>query len=424
MARSTAQLGVPGRRRRELLIFGLIIGAIWLAAQIVSEGLSDEFARSRPGVAVLWRPESAEALTTLAEQRLLAKDPARAAGFARKALRREPLDVAALSVLGVALDEAGYHDRAERTLAVAGDRGWRDVLTQFWLFGDRLRARRYDEAFERADVMLRRFPEFSPRFYPLIASEAASDPAATQALLRRLQASPDWRPRFISYLAAARGEPAQRLLEGLLGSLARAGSPPTPEEAGEVTAQLVARGEYLRAHSMWEALVPSSASHAIVNGSFEHAAGEGPFAWSFSNGVGWASSVETAPGANHGKALRVEYDGISPPQPVRQLLALPSGAYRLSGEFQIETSEQTGGLRWSVSCADTHQLLGAAAPPAGPSGVWQRFAFTFTAPPTGCQGQWLLLDAAPGDRSGDTVAWFDNLTLAPAFGASAPGRAG
>ena len=421
MARSASQPAAHGRRSRELLVFGLIIATIWLAAQIVSQGLSDEFARSRPGVAVLWRPDSAEALTSLAEQRLLARDPGRAAAFARKALRREPLDVAALSLLGVALDQAGYHDRAESVLAIAGERGWRDALTQFWLFGDRLRGKRYDEAFERADVVLRRFPDLDRNIYPLMAFEALRTPGASQALLRRLEASPSWRPGFIGFLAADRRDPSQQLLQNLLASLGRGHTPPTPTEVGVVAAQLAARGDYLKAHSLWETLTPSSRSGLIVDGGFDQTSAEGPFAWSFANGVGWASSVESAPGPDHGKALRVEYDGVSPPQPVGQLLALSGGAYLLSGDVEFETSGGSGALRWTVSCADTSQVLGAAAPPATALGQWRRFQAAVVVPSTGCQGQRLRLEATPGERTGDTIAWFDNLAISPALRGDAPG---
>ncbi len=418
MQHAATRSEVSGRRGRDLLVFVLIVGAIWLAAQVVSQGLSDEFARSRPGVAVLWRPDSAEALTTLAEQRLLAHDPAHAAQFARKALAREPLDVSALSVLGVAMDEAGYHDRAEQVLSIAGDRGWRDALTQFWLFGDRLRANRYDEAFKRADVVLRRFPDLNARLYPLMASEATRSPAASQALLARLEASPEWRAGLIGYLAADRREPAQRLLESLLASLRRGQAPPTPAEVGLAASQLVLRGEYLKAHALSQALAPSSANGLILNGDFEHGPGIGPFAWSFGNGAGWASSIETAPGPDHGQALRIEYDGVSPPQPVTQLLALSGGPYLLAGQVAFE-SAGAGTLRWTLSCADTGQLLGAATLPSPPPGQWRRFEAAVTVPATGCQGQRLRLEATPGERSGDTVAWFDNLELNPALRAGA-----
>ena len=421
MARSVSQPKAAGRHRRDFFVFGLIIGIIWLAAQIVSQGLSDEFARSRPGVAVLWRPDSAEALTTLAEQRLLAHDPGRAAEFARKALRREPLDVAALSVLGAALDEAGYHDRAEKMLAIAGDRGWRDALTQFWLFGDRLRSKRYEEAFKRADVMLRRFPELSPRFYPLMTFEALSAPGASLALQHRLEASPSWRPDFISFLAADRREPSQRLLESLLASLGRGSTPPTSAEVGAVAAQLVAHGEYLKAHSFLETQMSSSANGLILDGDFDRPGADGPFSWSFSNGVGWASSIETAPGSGHGKALRVEYDGVSPPQPVGQLLALSSGVYVLSGEAEFETSPEAGTLHWTLSCADSHQLLGTVAPPTPAPGRWRKFQVAITVPAAGCQGQRLRLEATPAERTGDTIVWFDNLTLSPTLRRDAAG---
>ncbi|MEJ0067090.1 MAG: hypothetical protein WDM85_18155 [Caulobacteraceae bacterium] len=214
-------------RRHELLKFGLVVLAVWLAGQIVTLGAADHYAADRPAAAVLWRGDSPDALTSLAQRRLIARDPGHAALLARRALEEAPLQVAALSALGVALDEAGQADRAETVMTFAGSRGWRDALAQYWLFGHRLQERRYPEAFARADALLRRADQFRPQLLAVLTAVADTEPAALPALADRLKAAPDWRPAFLAFLCAEAHPQSEAAAYALLTALARG---PTPAD--------------------------------------------------------------------------------------------------------------------------------------------------------------------------------------------------
>src|SRR5580698_9118225 len=118
----------------------LVVLAIVLAGQMLTQGVSDDLAEHDPATAVLWRSDSAEALAQLALRQLASQTLNHAAALARRSLNLDPLNAAALSALGLTLDRAGRADQANRAMSVAGAQGWRDPVTQIWLMQHRLAA--------------------------------------------------------------------------------------------------------------------------------------------------------------------------------------------------------------------------------------------------------------------------------------------
>ena len=402
--------------------FVLAVALVWLGGQMVRQGVSDNDLPGQPVAAVLWGGDSADALTALARQRLVARDYRRAALYARRALEHDPLDAPALGVYGVALDGMGQAELGDRAMTLAGSRSWRDLTTQVWLFLHRLRQKRYDESFERADAVLRR-DLTAPVVVMRILGATLSDPAALDPLARRLAFAPEWRASFISLIASDPREPPSEVL-ALLRRLAAGPTPPTDAEIGAYVKRLVADGNYAEALQDWRALTHAPAAAALVNnGGFEHQPGVGPFDWALGDGVGWSAQIAPAPGEGHGGGLEVDYDGVSPPQPTQQLLVLAPGAYRLDGELLSDGQGSTPPLVWMVVCADSGQALARAPFLPGEPSQWRAFSADFIVPPTGCAAQWLRLTADPGEIHTDSTVWYDNLRVTPTTVATLPALA-
>lgn len=401
---------------RESVEFLAIVLIIWIAGQIVTQGLSDQYLANHPGQALAWRADSPDALTAFAQSRLAARDPAHAAAFARRALAESPLKVAAISTFGLALQEVGDETQADKVMSFAGSRGWRDALTQFWLLAHGLRTQDFDLAFQRADALLRRADRYQLALFQSLIYVVDNSPGAIGALNTRLEEPPSWRAAFLGELATDPHPVSGQIEQSLLEHLATTKAPPTDREVGGLVDRLVQEHRYSDAETEWRRLTPRthSTSELIIDGDFDHAAGVAPFGWLIPQAVGWVGSIGLAPGAGHGQALRLEYDGFSTPQPLRQLLVLPPGDYRLSGQFYRELGAAPASPFWIVSCVQG-ATTPAPLPLNAPDGVWMNFKTAFTVH-QGCQAQWLQLTADPGDHHLDSVTWYDNLAVIPVNG--------
>jgi tetratricopeptide (TPR) repeat protein len=384
-----------------------------LAGQIVTQGVSDEFVERQPAVAVQWRSDSAEALAQLALAQLASRGPNHAAALARRSLQIDPLNTAALSAVGLTLDRVGQSDQANRAMTVAGARGWRDPVTQIWLMQHRLATGDYVQGFARADALLRRAPGPRPFLFGVVAA-AAENPAAMPPLVERLKADPDWRSAFLTYLDSADGARAETEIYELLHALSRGPAPPSDDEVSGYLMRLAQEGRFADARQAWRSLSRSAppGDTPIYDGDFETPRASTPFDWSLNDGVGWTATVADAPGRGHGRALRLDYDGTSPPHPLGELLTLAPGAYRLTGQVYAERPDAPGQLHWLVLCRGRADRLTRTQTNTVHAGEWNGFGTTFAVPATGCPTQVLELTADPADEPNEVTVWFDNIAVA------------
>ena len=168
------------RRLADAAIVAAAIGLGWLCLrQIVPD----------------WRAGDPEALSARAIAAFSRAETPAARGGAeaalRGALKRSPLDARLLRTLAVAAELRGDRARAVATMAVAGARGWRDTLTQVWLFSDAV-ARGDDAAASlHADAVLRQTPELQPNLFPVMIASMRDRAAAVAPYVARLAEAPD-----------------------------------------------------------------------------------------------------------------------------------------------------------------------------------------------------------------------------------------
>lgn len=396
--------------------FVMAVALVWLGGQFIRQGVSDNLVGEKPELAVLWQGDSSDAVAQLARQDLQTRNPGGAARLAVRALRLAPLNAPALTTYALAMDDLHQPQLANRAMTLAGQRSWRDLVTQVWLFHRDVLAADYPDAFDHADALLRRVPSPPLPVLRLLAA-AARDPRAVEPLMARLELNPGWREKFFIYLTAYARPPATDVAGALLTRLAASPSHPSDLEAGIYLASLAGQGKYQEAEQAWRQLTPGAAPGSYVhNGDFALPARTTPFDWWLTNGVGWEASIADAPAGGHGKALRIDYDGDAKPLPLRQLLVLPPGGYRLTGRMFDGGDNPVRGFSWRVLCIGGSDPLAIAATPEGAAQQWRAFSAEFVVPASNCGAQMLDLNVSPGDLPNAITVWYDDLAIVPATG--------
>ena len=245
----------------------------------------------------------------------------------------------------------------------------------------------------------------------------AATPEAQPALAERLLTSPPWKAGTLRHVIvnAPDTDAVSPLMDRLRASPVGMGD----EALGLWLDRLTREDRWGQAYLTWVSQLPPERLQGlgnVFNGDFDWEPTQAGFDWRFGRVAGARISRLAVPGVTDGAALRVSFDDRRVPfSHVRQLLALPPGRYRLSGQVRLEGLRTDRGLVWTVGCAGPgNQPLTDTAPFKGQS-AWRAFAADFEVPGEGCGGQWLTLRLPariPAEqRIGGTV-WFDRLQIA------------
>ena len=403
--------------RRSTVVLGLaLFVALALIRTVTVVGVGDRLAQTRPEISLKLGRNSAEVLASAALDSWQAKDVKHASRYALAALDRSPLNVHALRVRGIALDALGMAAQAESLMRFAGTRGWRDDGVQAWLMRDDIAKHRFDQAFRHADALARRRPELWPVLF-LLFEVGAGDPDSSKAIAARLASRPHWRKSFLQSLAQSRQkDPA---VERLFQLVDQSPAPLTGAELSYYPKRLAGEGRYRDALAALQGYRNGrSLTGAPFDGGFADQQGVAPFTWERLGKPGASLDMDPAPDRASSNALRVEYDGYSATDLLRQALAPQPGDYLLTGEVRPQEGDPSI-LSWQARCAaDGKVLATASAPPTATPNVWIRFAARLIVPAQGCDGVWLVLAETPRDHPSSNVAWFANLAIRPTTAAA------
>lgn len=385
--------------------------ALSLAHAVIVDGLGDRLAANRPSLALSLGRDSPDVLSAAAEDALRRKNDLNAARLSLSALSQTPLNVRALRVRALALEGLGRTPQAKALFQFAGSRGWRDNQVQAWLLRDALSRRRYGEAFLHADALARRRQELWPSIF-LLFEFAAADPAGADALAQRLAQRPNWREAFLE--ALARSPQQDAAVAHVFQLVDRGPAALSMAELGDLPGRLAREGRYREA---FQALKSFKAGRSMAevpfDGAFADRQGVAPFTWDRVGKTGVTLDFAPSPGRLGHNALRVGYDGFSSTDLLRQALALEPGDYRLTGDVHQEEGDPRL-LSWAVRCiADGRTLatISQGSDSLGAPDAWRPFSVTFTTPATGCDGVWLVLTGAPGERRSSIVTWYDKIQV-------------
>lgn len=398
------------RARRLVLAGALVLVGLGLGWSIISNSMADARAGSRPQAALGWKRDHPAALSVLAERTLEAGDAKTAATLARRVLTIDSLDVRALRVLGLSAERTGDMALAEKLLKDAGARSRRDGPTQLWLFARGAATGDYDEAFARADALLRDKPELAVRFFPVIA-DLANRPEAVDPLIKRLKVSPPWRIGFVQTYINQAADPGRPF--ALLERMEAAGAGLSTVERKAMLLRLVQAQRYQQAFVFWVQSLGRADLEGLAdirNGEFKPHVEDGPFSWSVDRTAKNFVEFSDAPGRDGGALSLIFPGGPAPVGYVRQLLVLSPGTNVLSGDVRADQFQAIAGPSWQIRCADSRQILGETDPLTA-STPWRHFELRFEVPASGCEAQWLWLRLPSKDRRMSGEVWYDKLAI-------------
>jgi tetratricopeptide (TPR) repeat protein len=428
-AHSRERGGAPARRawlvKRKISLWRLGIGGcvlfvlIWVGGSIIARTAAGDLARSDPNEALNWATDESIALDQLAQKELVDQngnlDFARE--WAQRALRSNPLDSRALTLLGLIAERTGDEKGADALMQIAGARTWRDRESQAWLLNRDVRRGDYAHALAHADAILRvYYREWQMEFFPVLAALTV-DPRAFKALTDFLATSPPWRTWFLSQLSTRLANQG-RLIQ-LYGALNETKKPPTKEELRPYLGRLIKDGNFDEAYQAWRSTLPAEQRVSETypfNRDFDSPTDGLPFNW----------NLETVPGAEiqivspdgGGKpALRVQFSGARVSfTNVKQLMLLSAGAYSLRGRVKTEELVTARGLWWTIFCADGNSRTLAHTDLVSGTIPWTDFAVNFQVPATDCRAQWLQLELPARidpEKQIAGEAWYQQLRIMP-----------
>jgi hypothetical protein len=384
-----------------------------LAWRVITLGMADHFARTDPARALEWRSQHPRALLTLADE--TAADPAQAdqaRALAQRAVRANPLNGRPYRVLGqLEADPA----KQAALFGIASARAPRDPLSHTWLIDHHLREGRFAEAIAHADLLMRVQGRVAPDLHRLALGLAGS-PEAYPLLADRLLTRPPWADAVLSQLVA--NAPQVETIWPLMDRLRQAPGGLSAKVLAAWLDRLTREERWGQAYLAWVSQLPPERLNGLgnlYNGGFEWEPGQGGFDWRLGRLAGAGIARTDGPGVTGQAALRVSFQGRRVPfAHVRQLLALPPGAYRLSGRARAESLLSERGLVWVLACAGARpQPLAQTAPLMG-NRPWAPFEVDFVVPAQGCSGQWLTLvlpARIPAEQRISGTAWFDDMRI-------------
>ncbi len=307
---------------------GATLALLAYGALAVFSGL-DRLSLAAPGMAALV-PTGLQAQAARSDAALLLsrERPNQALVSARRAVAADPLDPAASALLGGAQLMLGREHQAEQAFRVAARFGWRDAMTQAYWFEAAMQAGDLPRAVDRADALLRAHPNqaVAERVLPPLEATAAG----RRALVRRMADRPQWIDGYLEVPADATPALIARRNATLL-ALAQRGTRLGCERVAGFVAQAAARGPRAAAEQVWVAHCPGARPVAgLADGEFDRFDREAAAAFGWKAVASGDVGLRMVEGGAGRRSLAARNSAAVSRMVLRQSLALPPGAYRLT----------------------------------------------------------------------------------------------
>jgi len=340
---------VAARRLYIVAYCTLAAALLWL---IVSVVVSSELEQTNPRLALSWRPHDPPALVQLSQTSLDAGKPADARSYALEAIARRPHDATAWRLLGQAALAASNQTLGEQLLAQAGKLTHRDATLAAWFFEDSVRRRRYADAVQYADIIMRRAPDKESAMVFRLAA-LAQDDDAIPALAKALQRNPAWREAFFKELSSSSANSAAA--GALMQQMAADGAPLAPAEVSGLLIRMVRDGRAQEAHQLWLTSLPPPArpSGLVFDPTFIGTPAAAPFGWSLNDEI---DSELHMPEPGQPRGLHIVFHGGEGQRLVTQTLVLSPGRYRFEAAGHLLEGEEEL-VRWQLGCKGQPPLL-------------------------------------------------------------------
>ncbi|MGO9483110.1 MAG: hypothetical protein ACLPX9_00795 [Rhodomicrobium sp.] len=346
--------------------------------------------------------------------------------LAAKAIANDPLNAAAFRLMAEATADP-EHVRGLMREAVRRSR--RETSAVFWLLNESYFRKDFPVAIEYADIMLQTRPAMSNAGFNYLLN-IARDADGRRLVANRLAENPKWRQDFLWSLWPL----LQRDQVGLelIAELKNTKSPAATGELSDYINKLAMNGAADTAYSLWLQTLPRERLENfsyLTNPGFEAEPAGSATVFDWEIGGGGNATAEFVPSGRPGRQRllhlsfgdgRIEFPGI------RQVLVLPPGHYRLSGQLRGSIIGKRG-LRWQLRCnSQTWTVLGETEMLLGESEEWRMFTLEAdVAQSAECIGQVLVLYHDARSASEEYLrgeAWFGGLHLERTAGEKSAAR--
>lgn len=365
--------------------------------------------RSAPAWALKLAPYDAQALanTAFAELTVDRSPPtlARAEAMSKRALTREPVNVAALRTLGLVATMRGDIPAAKARFTLVERLSRRDLATQLWWIEYEVARNSVTGALTYFDEALRTSPQSANLLMPVLVKAAQEAPIAS-ALRTLLAPRPSYfRPFFIQ---ASDTTPNIREVARLGMTLLDRRNPDDQDLINRLILRFGRDGKYDDARRVFAWADGTEPNGNVTNGDLDHPAAFSLFNWDLTDRNGLSAEISPRDGSNSLYLVARVSRGLV----ARQLLRLSAGRYELSAVVGDTPDAVIDRPTIDVTCAGSNRsVLAPVQFPSSPSPATPLRAVFGIGPD--CAYQWLNLQAAASSED-ETRAWIDDIRIAPA----------
>lgn len=395
---------------RITVVVAFTAAALWTVGAAT---LSNQLAQRTPELVAAWAGSAearGRAAFAIVQRGQSPAELAAARELATAALRREPLNVAAVRTLAVVAALRRDDQRARRLLAYAESLSRRDLPTQLMLIEDSVRRNDIPETLRHYDRALTTSSRTADFLLPILV-RATAEPAIAANLAAMVASRPPWWPAFLDRMSAESTAPASLAI--IADRLRLDVSDPTERQLlSNAMARLVALGDHQRALALYSRAYPDGGANLLLrDGGFEAQLDVPPFGWLFTDEPGLSGVRAPVSNGGSGNALFLTAAGGSAGIAARQLLVLAPGRYRLTLLAGGVGGDSVARPSVVVACASAGEtMLNEMRLPDAPA-EGRPVSDDFLVPQN-CPAQYLSVRmAAPLDQERQTATWVDQFVL-------------
>lgn len=364
------------------------------------------------GLPLIVSPEARAAAAAIA----LATDQSdetldRAERWANEAVLADPLEESAIRSLSFVNAYRGNSDKAMKILRYGESLSKRDLMTELAVAMDSRQSGDNAQAIRHYGHAL----GTTVRGYDLIVEQLLADTVQDIGFARdlgtALAARPGWRDRFLPFYIARTQNPAA--LDATIDAMWADGVPDADRVlASRALTQLLRLGSTDSAAKLIAKVAGKGGAARVRDGGFEDGPNV-PLGWEIERSASF-SGLAVPKEDGDGKVLELGASSGHAGTAASQILALPSGAYRLSGQLWSDSDADSGMPRLQVRCVDSDDTIAELRTAEGASSVAEArpLSTPFTVPET-CVVQYIEVRFGSSLFVSRSHGWVDNIEIEP-----------
>lgn len=340
------------------------------------------------------------------------KDFGKAEQHARKAILRDPTNIAAIRSLGTLRLVSKDDKSASRLFRYSERLSSRDLPTRLWLIEDEVQRKNVSGALRHFDIALRTSKSAPSILLPVLVS-ASNDKALLPSIKRLAAARPQWRHQFLEQLIGTGKSPEAMVAisDGLLN----------PRVASDrllinaLLTKLISLGRLDLAFRVFERMDGAGRNGSLVrDGAMQATNDFPPFDWSLAADEDLSAEKHVRDNSETNLALFLTAANGRSGDVARQLLRLPAGRFQLSFTSGGPRTKDGGLPEAVLSCAAKSSTMLVSQPLAPSEGNGRNVSRDFAVPGGDCQYQWLAIRFNSSNSEAGSPFWIDDVRVAPA----------